>query len=245
MGDIRDSFVDERRSGLMTGPDYDTNPDSDFAPPHVRAARKESAAAGGRQPQGTPHDPRVGDNAPKTWPWSGPGNELPEETPPQTAAPQTAADPRQNDHRQRAQDGGGLRYADGKCRVELIPPEWPWALGMVLTRGAIKYADRNWERGMAWSYMIGSTLRHVFKFICGERYDKESGNHHLAHAAWNCLALMSYDIRGSIGTNDLPMCSLAPLPTPLPGKDLLELTCTEMGPELLAKAIAKQNLPRR
>lgn len=142
-------------------------------------------------------------------------------------------------------DGGGLRYNEGKNRVELIPPEWPWALGMVLTRGAIKYADRNWERGMSWAYMVGSIVRHVLKFLCGERYDPESGNHHMAHAAWNCLGLMSYDIRGGIGTNDLPGCSLAPVPME---KNLLDRTATEMGPELMAKALEKQkaaNLPSR
>lgn len=135
-------------------------------------------------------------------------------------------------------DGGGLRYAEGKCRVELIPPEWPWALGMVLTRGAIKYDDRNWERGMAWSYMVGSTLRHLFKFMTGERYDKESGNHHLAHAAWNCLALMSYDVRGLWAFNDL---GTPRVPWSDPRADILERTYTSMGPELMAKAVAKQN----
>lgn len=133
-------------------------------------------------------------------------------------------------------DGGGLRYNEGKNKVELIPPEWPWALGMVLTRGAIKYADRNWERGMSWAYMVGSILRHLLKFMCGERYDKESGNHHMAHAAWNCLGLMSYDLRGLQKFNDLPSCSLTP---PEPGQSILDLTATEMGPELRAMLIKK------
>jgi hypothetical protein len=100
-------------------------------------------------------------------------------------------------------DGGGLRKDDGKNMLELIPPEWIWGLGNVLTQGAEKYAVRNWERGMKWGKMIGCGLRHVFKFVCGERYDRESGCHHLLHAAWNFLSLMSYDLRG-IGENDLP-----------------------------------------
>ena len=99
-------------------------------------------------------------------------------------------------------DGGGLRYNTGKNQLELLPAEWVWGLGMVMTRGAIKYDTRNWERGMKWSYPIGCALRHIFKFVCGERYDVETGCHHLAMAAWNVLALMSYDIRG-VGENDL------------------------------------------
>lgn len=138
-------------------------------------------------------------------------------------------------------DGGGLRYNEGKCRVELIPPEWPWALGMVLTRGAIKYADRNWERGMSWGYMVGSTLRHIFKFMCGERYDKESGNHHMAHAAWNCLGMMSYDVRGLHAFNDIAptLPPLNPADSAI-GQTVLDFTYTTMGPELMAKALEKQ-----
>jgi len=107
-------------------------------------------------------------------------------------------------------DGGGLRKDDGKNKLELIPPEWIWGLGMVLTQGAEKYLVRNWERGMSWGKMIGCGLRHVLKFICGERYDRESGCHHLLHASWNFLSLMSYDLRG-IGENDLPSFNTAGL----------------------------------
>jgi hypothetical protein len=73
---------------------------------------------------------------------------------------------------------------------------------MVLTKGAQKYAPRNWEKGMKWSKVLGPLLRHVIKFVAGERYDKETGCHHLTMAAWNCLALMSYDVR-QIGENDI------------------------------------------
>jgi len=99
-------------------------------------------------------------------------------------------------------DGGGLRYNAGKNQLELLPPEWIWGLGMVMSRGAIKYDVRNWERGMKWSYPVGCALRHIYKFVCGERYDAETGCHHLAMAAWNILALMTYDVR-NIGSNDL------------------------------------------
>lgn len=99
-------------------------------------------------------------------------------------------------------DGGGLRFNAGKNRLDLIPPEWPWALGDVTTKGSYKYEERNWERGMKWSIMIGCALRHIYKFAAGERYDPETGCHHLAMAAWNVLALMSYDLR-RIGENDM------------------------------------------
>jgi len=100
-------------------------------------------------------------------------------------------------------DGGGLRFNAEKNLIELVPPEWTWALGDVTTQGSKKYAQRNWERGMKWSIMVGCASRHLLKFLVGERYDPETGCHHLAMAAWNMLALMSYDLR-EIGDNDIP-----------------------------------------
>lgn len=107
--------------------------------------------------------------------------------------------------------GGGKRMNKGKLRMDLLPPEWLFALADVMTQGAKKYDPRNWEEGMSWSSMIGCTMRHISKFQAGERYDGEkfdvvagtTGCHHLAMAAWNILALMTYDLRG-IGDNDLP-----------------------------------------
>ena len=95
----------------------------------------------------------------------------------------------------------GLRKDEGKLRLDLIPAEWVEGLGAVLTFGAQKYEDRNWEKGMAWGKCLGPGLRHVFKWVRGETYDEESGLHHLYHAAWNFLALAYYQER-NLGTDD-------------------------------------------
>lgn len=96
----------------------------------------------------------------------------------------------------------GVRFDSGKLRYDLLPPDGMDALVDVYTQGAKKYADRNWEKGMNWSRIIGSLLRHTFKFMSGETHDKETGCHHMAMAAWNALALCVYDTR-KVGTNDL------------------------------------------
>lgn len=127
-------------------------------------------------------------------------------------------------------DGGGLRFNTGKNQIELMPPEWIWAVSMVLTRGAIKYAIRNWERGMKWSYLVGCAMRHLLKFVCGERYDPETGCHHLAMVAWNALALMTYDLR-KIGENDL-----------VGNLDWLAASAVAPGPELQAVIDRKAKL---
>jgi|TARA_Y100000310_G_scaffold161131_1_gene161054 hypothetical protein len=102
----------------------------------------------------------------------------------------------------------GLRFDEGKNRLDLIPPEWEWALGEVLTAGAKKYADRNWEQGMNWSKVYGPLKRHLLKWLAGETYDMRDLNgkatrcHHLAIVAWNALALMTYELK-ELGTDDL------------------------------------------
>lgn len=98
-------------------------------------------------------------------------------------------------------DGGGLRFDQGKTRTDLLPGDTLLALGEVYRIGAEKYAPRNWERGMPWSKVLGPLTRHLFKWMAGEKVDKESGQSHMAHVAWNALALMTYEIR-NIGERD-------------------------------------------
>lgn len=98
-------------------------------------------------------------------------------------------------------DGGGLRYDDGKERVDLIPADAMMELGRVYGAGAKKYAERNWERGMPWSKCLGPLLRHLFKWMRGEKFDPEDGQLHIAKVAWNAIALLTYELR-KIGLDD-------------------------------------------
>lgn len=90
----------------------------------------------------------------------------------------------------------GLRFDTGKTKVNLIPPDALMALGEVYTVGAEKYADRNWEKGMPFSTVEGCLVRHMLKYQMGEDYDEETGCLHLAHVAWNAMALLTYQLRG-------------------------------------------------
>ena len=62
----------------------------------------------------------------------------------------------------------------------------------VLTAGSIKYAARNWERGMPWSSVIASLKRHLAAIEAGEDYDPETGELHAAHLACNVHFLTAY-----------------------------------------------------
>lgn len=98
-------------------------------------------------------------------------------------------------------DGGGLRYDEGKSRVDLIPSDALMVLGEVYAAGAKKYAPRNWERGMPWSKVLGPLLRHLYKWMSGAKIDEETGQLHIAMVVWNAMALLTYELR-AIGTDD-------------------------------------------
>lgn len=102
---------------------------------------------------------------------------------------------------------GGRKDDRGKARIELIPPEFVLGTAMVLTFGAEKYEERNWEKGMSWGRVFGAMMRHMWawwggkgpttaNFVLGE-LDSETGYSHLWHAAC-CLAfLMAYEERNA------------------------------------------------
>ncbi|QQV89743.1 5' nucleotidase [Cellulophaga phage Calle_1] len=88
--------------------------------------------------------------------------------------------------------GGGLRYNTGKLRYDLQHPVATEGLVKVLTKGAEKYAPRNWERGMKWSDVIQSLDRHWAAFKNGEDYDPETGELHINHLQCNAHFLSAY-----------------------------------------------------
>jgi hypothetical protein len=94
-----------------------------------------------------------------------------------------------------------LRYDTGKVDPSMIPVDFIVALSAVYTDGAVKYERDNWWKGMKWTRVIGPTFRHLLKFLCGERFDPETGHHHLIHVAWNVCTLFIYDTHG-IGEDD-------------------------------------------
>jgi hypothetical protein len=98
----------------------------------------------------------------------------------------------------------GKKYDEGKNMLELIPVELINGIGRVLTYGANKYSPRNWENGIAYGRVFGATLRHLFAWWGGERLDKESGMHHLWHAATELSFLIAYEERCMTQLDDRP-----------------------------------------
>ena len=100
------------------------------------------------------------------------------------------------------QDG----YRDDSCKlpIHLIPVEALKMVAEVFQYGAFKYAPRNWEKGMDYSRMYSSAMRHLLAFWGGEDEDLESGLPHMAHAAWNCLCLLQYCLGNYSRFDDRP-----------------------------------------
>lgn len=97
----------------------------------------------------------------------------------------------------------GLKFDTDKARYDLIPPEIEEAIAKVLTFGATKYGERNWELGMKWGRPYAALRRHMAAWWSGEDNDPETGMPHTWHASC-CLAfIVAFEARG-IGTDDRP-----------------------------------------
>jgi Domain of unknown function (DUF5664) len=86
-----------------------------------------------------------------------------------------------------------LRYDGGKERLDLIPSGALFELARVYARGAEKYKEWNWVKGTSFRRVFAALLRHSYKWARGESIDPETGCHHLAHAAFWCFALMTWE----------------------------------------------------
>jgi len=86
----------------------------------------------------------------------------------------------------------GKKHDKAKNRTDLLPTRPLLDVADVLTFGAGKYGDRNWEAGIDWGRCYGAALRHLFAWQAGETLDPESGLNHLAHAACSLLFLLEY-----------------------------------------------------
>lgn len=77
-------------------------------------------------------------------------------------------------------------------RFDLIPVVPLTILAELYGFGAMKYEDRNWERGYEWSKSYAALQRHATAWWGGEDFDAESGLSHMASVAWHAFALLEF-----------------------------------------------------
>lgn len=96
-----------------------------------------------------------------------------------------------------------MKFDTEKVGVHLLPFDALEGIAKVLDFGAKKYAERNWELGMAWHRPFGALMRHMWEWWKGNDKDPETGLSHLLHAGCCILFLISYEMRG-VGTDNRP-----------------------------------------
>lgn len=93
----------------------------------------------------------------------------------------------------------GAKLDAGKVRVGLMMQGFSRALfkvSEITTFGALKYSEGGWESvpdGI--KRYTDAMQRHNLKVGMGEVLDPDSGELHLAHAAWNALAILELTLR--------------------------------------------------
>lgn len=92
---------------------------------------------------------------------------------------------------------GGVKFDAGKTLFSLLPWDAVRDVADVFTHGALKYEERNWEKGMLWSRVFDSTQRHLTDwFQKRETFDPDgTGLRNIAQAAWGCLVLLAWELR--------------------------------------------------
>ena len=82
-------------------------------------------------------------------------------------------------------ESGAVRdMHQGKGRCDLLPMCVMLRLAKHYEAGAVKYSDRNWEKGIPAHSFADSALRHMFKYMDGQK-DED----HLIAAIWNLCGL--------------------------------------------------------
>lgn len=92
--------------------------------------------------------------------------------------------------------GDGIKHDAGKDRWDLLPWEEVRDVVKVLTKGAEKYGEENWQAvPEAEDRYFAAAHRHLVEWRTGDCLDPDDGLPHLAHAVCCLLFLMWGDKR--------------------------------------------------
>lgn len=86
----------------------------------------------------------------------------------------------------------GAQKAGNDERYSLLPAESLRLLARHFGRGALKYDDHNWRKGMPWSSLFDALNRHLWQFWNGEDVDEETGTPHIVAVMWHAAGLAEY-----------------------------------------------------
>lgn len=85
----------------------------------------------------------------------------------------------------------------GKPRFSLLPADALQLVASVVTGGADKHGEGDWESGAETvTSHLDAMHRHLLAHQAGETKDTDSGLPHLAHACSRCLMALALHVRG-------------------------------------------------
>lgn len=95
----------------------------------------------------------------------------------------------------------GGRKGTKLARFDMVPPDVLWELAEHYGKGEAKYESDetglpNWQRGYSWRLSSAALMRHLFLWLSGEDFDKETGSSHLVCVMWHCIALRWFQLHG-------------------------------------------------
>jgi hypothetical protein len=90
-------------------------------------------------------------------------------------------------NRQEFETGSRRDTQDGKTRPDLIAPEFIRALGDLLAKGAVKYGERNWEKGQPLGRVMASIQRHLLQVVEGD-----TSEDHLSAVAFGIMVIQHH-----------------------------------------------------
>jgi hypothetical protein len=88
---------------------------------------------------------------------------------------------------------GTNKDTKNKPPLHFLPRDGLVATAQAMEFGAKKYDAWSYRKGIPFCDLIGGALRHINAWKEREDLDDESGLSHLAHAAFNILALLHYE----------------------------------------------------
>jgi hypothetical protein len=87
----------------------------------------------------------------------------------------------------------GRKFDGDKLRWDLLPMREIEQVVEILTIGAKKYDDNNWQKVEPFDRYNAAAFRHFVAWCKGEKLDQETGRNHLAHAICCLIFLLWKD----------------------------------------------------
>lgn len=86
-----------------------------------------------------------------------------------------------------------------KPQVHLVPPAAVLHMAKAFEDGAKKYGPYNWrDKKVRATVYLSAALRHLYEYLDGDTYARDSGHHHLAHLLACAAILLDAEETGNL-----------------------------------------------